>query len=536
MRSSALAKIRTERRQQVAEGVEPEPRTSCGGFGGYSRAVAHNSDHRLEHQENETQEYYAKIRKRLLQPPLQPTNASLRVIQSILPRQPTDSFNTQTWWIIDRHYRPKLRGGATPLVSRCMKTHGWSENYARRVLAGYRQFLQLKVATQDWDGLQLEPSRDINRLWQQHILDSVNYFYDCILLCGHVLGHLPDEDEYIQERAARRAHTKKLLEQVFTEIDGEIWREIVLAQEKRNGDIEERRLSHVGNPMAINDTRTKRKEETFEGTKPTTNLTKRAMQRARSPRQEPPLLDASECKVQSPRTRFKSPTRPRPFSRCAPNVEASHVSNHEQFYNPIQKKLFPGYDRGHEAYRSPGRPKTPASDRVFSPIATSAFRAMGGDGRECRFDSPTPRDASTGRVAYEIETDWGVQSFELDEDELRMDPIDARRQGYKRSDLFDPNLSPNQTRNYRTASNVPDERKPVTIYIRDQVGVVTSSRARRSTKLARVFAAYAAAKGIKPGHLTFFLNGKLVDSSDTPETLKLRDHDKIDCVIGKAKP
>ena len=71
------------------------------------------------------------------------------------------------------------------------------------------------------------------------------------------------------------------MEQVFTEIDGEIWREIVLAQNKGKGGNEERNLSNVGNPKTkpveksteIKDGRTKGKEEAFEGTKPTTNLT-----------------------------------------------------------------------------------------------------------------------------------------------------------------------------------------------------------------------------------------------------------------------
>lgn len=570
----ARARARTERaRQQTNESADDHrPKDNP------EQSNESSTSHRAQHEKNEKEEYYAKIRNNLNRSPIQPGKASFRAMQSVLPERPIDSFQPDTWWIVDRQYRPRLRGGATPLVSRCMRAYGWSEAYSRRVLHGYRQFLQLKTATNDWDALVLEPSKDINRLWQQHILDVVNYVFDCLLLCGHVLGHLPDEEELIEERIQRRRDTKQLLENVFSEIDGEIWREVILTQTIGDEGNEEEQpfpgatemgTAHEKIVESKRILRTVGHEEKTEATKIKTKkriLMTRKERRARSPRQERPLLGTLEYKVPpetpkptylSPRARFESPPHSRPLGSTQTSGDDRFPTSLQSF-GAVTKKTgsltsstqFSGFNRTKESYQSPGRPRTPMTERIFTPIQTSCFRAMGGDGRECRLDSPTPRASSTGRLEYEIETDWGVRSFELDEDGLmtQMDPIDARRQGYhqdapptfQRSDLFDshlmvPSIRRETTRVKRSYIDIPDDRKPVTIHIRDQVGVVTSSRARRSTKLGRVFATYAAGKGIKPAQLTFFLNGKLIDSSDTPASLNLRDHDKINCVTGKAR-
>ena len=191
-------------------------------------------------------------------------------------------------------------------------------------------------------------------------------------------------------------------------------------------------------------------------------------------------------------------------------------------------------DKFERKHRSPQRSSEQPGEQSFAQMALSAFRAMGGNTGEGRIDSPTPRDSTNRRLEYEIKTDWGDQNFELVEDELDLDPIYARRQAYQQDLPYfsdqepfgSPPVSPTPRRDYRSL-----DRMPVTIFIRDEVGNVTSSRARRSTKLARVFAAYANGKGLKLNHLNFYLHGKRIDSSDTPASLNLRDHDKIDCVV-----
>lgn len=101
----------------------------------------------------------------------------------------------EQWWEVKRALGPadpKPTRGATPLVERCMRLHGFSEGFASRVLKGYRQFMELKSVMNDWNELKLSPSVPINQMWEQHLLDNLNYTEDCLLLFGRVIGHNPD--------------------------------------------------------------------------------------------------------------------------------------------------------------------------------------------------------------------------------------------------------------------------------------------------------------------------------------------------------
>lgn len=101
----------------------------------------------------------------------------------------------ESWWEVKRSQNPadpKPTRGATPLVERCMRVHGFSEGFAKRVLKGYRQFMELKSVMNDWQELKLSPSIPINQMWEQHLLDNLNYTEDCLLLFGRVIGHNPD--------------------------------------------------------------------------------------------------------------------------------------------------------------------------------------------------------------------------------------------------------------------------------------------------------------------------------------------------------
>jgi len=100
----------------------------------------------------------------------------------------------ESWWEVKRAgpAEPAPTRGATPLVERCMRVHGWSEGFARRVLKGYRQFMELKSVMNDWNELKLAPSVPINQMWELHLLDNLNYSEDCLLLFGRVIGHNPD--------------------------------------------------------------------------------------------------------------------------------------------------------------------------------------------------------------------------------------------------------------------------------------------------------------------------------------------------------
>lgn len=154
-------------------------------------------------------------------------------VQTIRITARKNEFNKEHYWLVDLHAEPALKQGATPLVRRCMKAHGWDESYCRRVLRAYRQFLYIKEKKKDWNAVLLSPSIDVEGMWHQHILDVNNYIHDCMLLCGHVLGHNPDNMLYdnIAKKGCRYSRTKLALEEYYelseldTNRDG-VWKEV----------------------------------------------------------------------------------------------------------------------------------------------------------------------------------------------------------------------------------------------------------------------------------------------------------------------
>ncbi|KAL9184568.1 hypothetical protein ACHAXT_012538 [Thalassiosira profunda] len=142
----------------------------------------------------------------------------------ISPRQ--NEFSERTWWMVDMEQGEESGGepsnqGATALVKRCMRVHGWTLEKARKVLTGYRQFLTLKKEKEDWDATILSPSLLVDQMWHQHILDVVNYCHDSMLLCGRVVGHNPDGA--LSGKAERDETTREALEERFPNHDKEIW-------------------------------------------------------------------------------------------------------------------------------------------------------------------------------------------------------------------------------------------------------------------------------------------------------------------------
>lgn len=539
------------------------------------------------------------------QPATQLTTASLRALQAALPHQPQNSqFTPETWWIVDRQYRPRLQHGATPLVMRCMRVYGWSEAHARRVLVAYKQFLQLKTMTQDWDGTQLEPSKEINRLWQQHILDVVNYVYDCILLCGRVLGHLPDADEYYVERRQRRQNTKEALESAFAahDVDDEIWREVVMMygngeegemqdtyesnhEDQRQQD-DERNKDSSKDPPGSDEAREKNPNISSprRSSRPVRpKMLSRRDRRARSPRRESHQSENTEHIVETPnKVEPKLTSRVAPKTSIRPEEERFSSPSRQDYYKPQQNEKFASPRKKQPVlHYADSRPKkssqtfqqtrttqcsqeeklqrrstTPVLDAealyVTRNEVPSAFRAMGGDGRECRTDTVSARDVSSRRISHET-----VQSFEEIEVELEQcdrgfDPIDAQRQKYQKetrggqSDFRFNRSSPNSIIESDNPTeeefspqdidvpslNTPIPEERVKIHIRDRDGVVISSGVRRNTRMIKIFAAYAADKGVKLSSLHFFLHGRTIEASDTPYSLNLRDYDKIECVMG----
>ena len=145
-------------------------------------------------------------------------------------------FTESLWWMVDLEYDPVAgtsssvssssnRQGATPLVKRCMRMYGWDLPTTRKILKGYRQFLHLKKHFEDWDATTLSPSDQIDKMWHAHILDVNNYVHDCILLCGHVVGHNPDGMVDGTAKASRIKFTHEALVEQFgpENFDQTVW-------------------------------------------------------------------------------------------------------------------------------------------------------------------------------------------------------------------------------------------------------------------------------------------------------------------------
>uniref|UniRef100_A0A7S3DN91 Ubiquitin-like domain-containing protein n=1 Tax=Entomoneis paludosa TaxID=265537 RepID=A0A7S3DN91_9STRA len=136
----------------------------------------------------------------------------------------TKEDKIEKWWEVNRKHDPPLTRGATPLVERCMRVLGWKQGFAERTLKGYRQFMELKSVMNDWQATKLTAPFAIQQMWEQHLLDNLNYTDDCFLLFGRVIGH--DPDSQLNERATiDRVKTTKIAFQARygADLDPDVW-------------------------------------------------------------------------------------------------------------------------------------------------------------------------------------------------------------------------------------------------------------------------------------------------------------------------
>lgn len=141
-----------------------------------------------------------------------------------LPGAITKEDKIEKWWEVNRKHDPPLTRGATPLVERCMRVLGWNEIFAKRTLKGYRQFMELKSVMNDWQETKLSAPIAIQQMWEQHLLDNLNYTDDCFLLFGRVIGH--DPDACLNDRAMMdRIKTTKIAFQARYggDLDPDVW-------------------------------------------------------------------------------------------------------------------------------------------------------------------------------------------------------------------------------------------------------------------------------------------------------------------------
>ena len=143
---------------------------------------------------------------------------------NILTTPREGDFNERTWWMVDlTPIGSSSSQGASALVKRCMRTHGWDEAKARKVLDAYRQFMILKKELKDWNAEVLSPCYLVDQMWHCHILDVVNYCHDMMLLCGHLVGHNPDGALDYVAKQERDDTTRASLQDHFGSYDKEAW-------------------------------------------------------------------------------------------------------------------------------------------------------------------------------------------------------------------------------------------------------------------------------------------------------------------------
>jgi hypothetical protein len=93
---------------------------------------------------------------------------------------------------------------------------GWSRQYVDRMETEYKRFLTLFVTHPEET---LAPSKDVDKFWHGHILDTLKYAKDCEKVFGYFLHHFPyfgmrgAEDAANQARAAEA--TRRLYQQEF---------------------------------------------------------------------------------------------------------------------------------------------------------------------------------------------------------------------------------------------------------------------------------------------------------------------------------
>ena len=76
--------------------------------------------------------------------------------------------------------------------------------------------------------------------------------------------------------------------------------------------------------------------------------------------------------------------------------------------------------------------------------------------------------------------------------------------------------------------------EPITIRLKDQVGEETMFTIRTTTKMGKVFKAYAQRKGVGEGALRFLdPMANRVSEEDTPASLELEDEDIIDAILAQ---
>lgn len=76
-----------------------------------------------------------------------------------------------------------------------------------------------------------------------------------------------------------------------------------------------------------------------------------------------------------------------------------------------------------------------------------------------------------------------------------------------------------------------DERMAVLTLSGKKSGEETFFKVKKTTKMQKVFDAYASRKGVAKNAMRFLVDGERIEEDATPESLDLEDQDQIDCLL-----
>lgn len=71
----------------------------------------------------------------------------------------------------------------------------------------------------------------------------------------------------------------------------------------------------------------------------------------------------------------------------------------------------------------------------------------------------------------------------------------------------------------------------ITVRVKDQAGEEMIFKVKKTTKMSKIFDAYASRKGINVSSLRFMLDGSRINGEQTPKMLELDDNEQIDVMI-----
>ena len=95
---------------------------------------------------------------------------------------------------------------------------GWSKEHVERVAIAYKRFLTLLVTHPETT---VAPSKDIDKFWHGHILDTMKYAEDCERVFGYFLHHFPYFGMRGEEDAAALTDAGQEMQRLYKQEFGE---------------------------------------------------------------------------------------------------------------------------------------------------------------------------------------------------------------------------------------------------------------------------------------------------------------------------